>query len=214
MIEPPSLGLRMVGPDELPENFRECLRPGAFLKDRSGIDRRLPAYFYEVPSWEVALSTRLAPNFGLWELIDVDVREAAPVRSFPRYVPCAIAVIAAHLQLLRSEVARVVRIAANGGYRSPAHLLSPVASPHSWAAAANIYRIGDEWLDTPERIEKYREVARRILPGIWTRPYGARPGHAFDHLHLDLGYVEVEPHGDGPESNAGAETRDRDGVGS
>jgi hypothetical protein len=195
MLEAPSIGLRVVGPDDLPKEFRKCLRPGERFADRKGVEHRLPAFFYEIPSWQVAMEVRLAPNFGLWELIDVDVREAEPMRFFPRYVPCAISVLAAHLQLLRAEVGRVVRVAANGGYRSPAHRLSFFASAHVWATAANIYRIGDDWLDSPETIQKYREVARAVVPGAWTRPPGTRPGYAFDHLHVDLGYLSVEPHG-------------------
>src|SRR5690606_19464306 len=97
---------------------------------------------------------------------------------FPRYIPCAISVLAAHLELLRMEVGRVLRIAANGGYRSPTHALATKASPHSWGTAANIYRIGDDFLDTQETIEKYIEVARRVLPHAWVRSYGDTPGHA------------------------------------
>jgi hypothetical protein len=194
MISRPTIDLRLVGPEDLDEPYRSYLRPGQTLLDREGVPRRLPSYFYEIPSWDAALATQLTPNFGLWEFIDVDIREAEAMRLFPRYVPCAITLLAAHLQLLRNEVGRVVRIAANGGYRSPAHQFSAIASPHSWAAAANVYRVGDEWLDSGERVHKYIEIARRVLPGVWTRPYGARPGYAFDHLHVDLGYLCVEPH--------------------
>jgi hypothetical protein len=208
MISPPTFPLRIVGPDDLDDHFLAALRPGQIVKDRDGIPRRLPSYFYEVPSWEVALETRLAPDFGLWELIDVDVREAEAMRIFPRYVPCALPVLATHLQLLRNEVGRVVRIAANGGYRSPSHQESRVASPHEWATAANIYRIGDDWLDSAEKIERYREIARRVVPTAWTRPAGDRPGLAFDHLHLDLGYLLVEPHRPSPAGPAGNGTSD------
>jgi hypothetical protein len=197
MLDGPTLGLRIVGPEELDARFVEVLRPGRTVPDREGVARRLPAYFYEVPSWGVALETMLAPNFGLWELIDVDVREADPMRTFPRYVPCGITALAAQLQLLRSAVGRVVRVAANGGYRSPGHRLCAQLSPHAWGTAANIYRIGDEWLDSGERIGKYLEIARRVMPGVWTRRFGDGPGYAFDHLHIDLGYLTIEPHGGG-----------------
>jgi hypothetical protein len=194
VIVPPLLGLRTVGPEDLDESVKNCLCPGENRPDRDGVARRLPSFFYEIPSWEVALKTQITANFGLWELLDVDVREAEPMRMFPRYVPCAITVLAVHLQLFRDAVGKVVRIAANGGYRSPAHRLSRVASTHLWGSAANIYRVGDEWLETPERIQKYQDIARRILTGAWTRPYGTRPGYAFDHLHLDVGFLTVEPH--------------------
>lgn len=194
MLEPPSLGLPIVSGDDIDAPARSCLRPGELLEDRHGVARRLPSHFYLLPSWEAALDIKLAPNFGFWELIDVDVREAAPMRGFPRYVPCAISVLATHLQILRSEVGRVVRIAANGGYRSPAHRFSTAASPHLWGTAANVYRIGDDWLDTRDKIERYAKIARSVMPTVSTRPWGRTPGCAFDHLHIDVGYVQVEPH--------------------
>jgi hypothetical protein len=194
MLERPRIDLRVVAAEELDEGMRACLRPAELIADRRGVQRRLPSYFYEIPTWDAALETQLTPNFGLWELIDVDVREPEPVRSFPRYVPCAITVLAQHLQVLRDAVGRVVRIAANGGYRSPAHAYSEFASPHSWAAAANIYRVGEDLLDSESRIQKYVEIARATLPGSWVRRFGTAAGEAFDHVHIDLGYLTVEPH--------------------
>ena len=194
MLEPPTIGLKIVSAEELTDEARACLRPGETVEDRAGVIRKLPSYFYEIPSWEAAMDTRLAPQFGLWEMIDVDLREAEEMRLYPRYVPCALAILAGHLQLLRNEVGRVVRVAANGGYRSPAHELSSIPSAHMWGTAANIYRVGDDWMDAPDRIQKYVEVARRTLPAAWVRPYGEKPGHGFDHLHIDLGFFSVEPH--------------------
>jgi hypothetical protein len=194
MASQPSLSLRLVDGLQLDETVRGALRPGGFMRDRQGRTRRLPRYFYEVPSWDAALATELTPHFGLWELLDVDFREAEPMRTFPRYVPCAIVLLATHLEVLREKVGTVVRVAANGGYRSPAHRLSKAASAHSWGTAANIYRIGDEMMDSPEKIDKFSRLAREVLPGIWSRPYGAGAGFAFDHVHLDLGYATVVPH--------------------
>lgn len=194
MILQPSIPLRLVDGRELDEAYRRVLRPGERVRDREGRGRRLPRYFYEVPTWDVALETQLTPHFGLWELLDVDVREAEVMRDFPRYVPCAVALLATHLEVFRQEVGTTVRIAANGGYRSPGHALNEHASTHSWGAAANIYRIGDEMVDDRDRIEKYSRIARRVLPGIWARPYGYGPGCADDHVHLDLGYATVVPH--------------------
>lgn len=190
----PSLPLRLVDGLDLPEEYRAVLQPGAVIADSAGRGRRLPRYYYEIGSWDEALSVQLTPHFGLWELIDVDFREAPVMRGFPRYLPCAITLLAAYLEIFRETVGTVVRIAANGGYRSPAHRISDVASPHSWGVAANIYRVGDEMMDSEERIEKYTRLARRVLPGVWTRPYGAGAGHAFDHVHLDLGFTTVVPH--------------------
>ena len=190
----PSLPLRVIDAVQLDTPRRDTLRPGKLVRDREGRYRRLPRYFYEVPSWKEALATQLTPHFGLWELIDVDFREAFPGRRFPRYVPCAITLLAAQLEILRMKAGTVVRVAANGGYRSPRHAMSTVASPHMWGAAADIYRIGDETMDSQERIERYIRMARDVLPGVWTRPFGEGPGFAFDHVHVDLGFVTVVPH--------------------
>lgn len=199
----PSLSLRLVDAFDLDAPRREALRPGELVRDRQGRARRLPRYFYEVTSWEEALATQLTPHFGLWELLDVDFREASAARRFPRYVPCAITLLAAQLQILRTEVGTIVRVAANGAYRSPGHAKSTVASPHMWGTAADIYRIGDELMDSREKIEKYIRVARDLLPGVWTRPFGQGAGFAFDHVHIDLGFVTVIPH------DAPAEEEDR-----
>jgi hypothetical protein len=53
----------------------------------------------------------------------VDVREVEAMRTFPRYVPCAVALLATALEVFRAEVGTFVHIAANGGYRSPGHAL-------------------------------------------------------------------------------------------
>ena len=195
MIQQPSISLQIVDGRSLDEEFRAALRPGELVRDRNGQMRRLPRFFYRVETWEEALATQLTPHFGIWELLDVDVREAELTRSFPRYVPCAIVLLATHLEVFREEVGTIVRIAANGGYRSPAHALSRAASPHCWGTAANVYRIGDELMDSKDKIEKYTKLARSVLPGIWARPFGAGEGFAFDHVHLDLGYTTVVPHG-------------------
>ncbi|MDQ3388725.1 MAG: hypothetical protein M3483_04400 [Gemmatimonadota bacterium] len=194
MIRQPSVDLRLVDGRELDGKYREALRPGGLVGDTEGRARRLPRYFYEVPSWEVALETQLTTHFGLWELLDVDVRETAAMRDFPRYVPCAITLLAAQLDLLRQEVGTVVRVAANGGFRSPSHSLNEHASTHSWGTAADIYRVGNDLVSNRERIERIGTLARKVLPGIWARPYGHGPGCTDDHVHLDLGYVTVVPH--------------------
>ena len=186
-------GLRVVDGRRLPQPMRDALRPGALLCDRAGRARRLPRYFYEIPSWDAARETRLAPHFFLWEFIHTDVREAPPLRTFPRYVPCAVTLLAACLERFRDVVGTYVHIAANGGYRSPRHRVNHDASPHAWGTAVDIYRIGDTWLDTREAIERYAAAARDALPGVWTRPYGDGPGLADDHLHLDLGFVVAVP---------------------
>jgi hypothetical protein len=172
---------------------REVLRPGDTLHDRAGVARVLPSSFLRVDSWAQARETVLTEHFTLSELIGVDVREAPVVRSFPRYVPCAVLLLAAGLELLRLEVGTYVHVAANGGYRSPGHALSRHASRHCWGTAANIYRIGDTYLDSREEIEKYAAIARRVIPGVWIRPFGPDDGQADDHLHIDIGYTVFDP---------------------
>lgn len=188
-----TLPLPLVRAHELPADWRELLRPGQALRDRGGVEHVLPSSFLRIDSWQQAIELPLTPHFKLWEFIGVDVREAPLARAFPRYVPCAVLLLAAALELLRLEAGRYVHIAANGGYRSPAHALSRHASRHCWGTAANIYRVGDAWLDTPEAIEKYAGLARRTIPGVWIRPFGPEDGQVDDHLHLDLGYTVFDP---------------------
>ncbi|HSH46456.1 MAG TPA: hypothetical protein VK966_11495 [Longimicrobiales bacterium] len=184
--------LKRVDARELDADYRAVLSPGEVVGTRAGTVH-LPRYFYEVPSWEAALETRLSTYFGAFEFLDVDVREAEPLRGFPRYLPCAVTAFAAVLDRFRVAVGGPVRIAANGGYRSPAHALSVPQSPHLWGAAADVYKVGGEYMDDPDRIRRYAEVARESVPGLWVKPVGDGPGLAFDHLHLDLGYLTLTP---------------------
>ena len=187
------LPLPLVDARELDDARVSALRPDACLEDRDGTAHRLPRWFYEVDSWDTATKTRVTEHFTLHEFMGVDVREAAVLREFPRYVPTAVTLLAAHLELLRQAVGTYVWIAANGGYRSPSHALTDHASTHCWGTAANIYRVGDDFLDTPERIERVSSIVRRTTPALWLRPYGAVKGFADDHLHVDLGWVRHTP---------------------
>jgi hypothetical protein len=188
--------LEVVDGLKLDDGLRRILRPGELMRDRDGRLRRLPRFFYRIPSWEVALETPLSPHFEVWEFLNVDVREVERLRSdWPRYLPCAVTLAASFLELFRREVDTYVHIAANGGYRSPAHRLSTHASTHCWGTAANLYRVGDDWLDDERAIAKYAKVARRLMRGVYARPYGHGVAEADDHLHLDLGWTLVVPHG-------------------
>jgi hypothetical protein len=178
---------------DLPAPHRRLLRPGELMTARNGSVHRLPRFFYAVSSSAVAVETQLTPNFALWEFIEVDVREPALLRAYPRYVPCAVTMLAMAMEVFRQTVGMPVRIAANGGYRSPSHAASVSASPHCWGTAANVYRIGNDYLDSADRINRYADVASRALAACWTRPVGSGPGEADDHLHVDLGYVTVVP---------------------
>jgi len=187
--------LPIVDAMSLSEMHRALLQPGALVVGRDGESHRLPRYFYQVDSWALALATPLTSHFGLWEFMDVDLREPLPLRTFPRYIPCAVTLIAAALEAVRLDLGMPMRVAANGGYRSPSHAKSDVGSLHCWGAAANIYSIGPDLLDTQERIERVMGVVRRVLPFAWLRPYGAELGMADDHVHVDIGYATLVPRG-------------------
>lgn len=202
MVESNRFPLPIVDGIRLDKSVRDALLPGRIVYDSQGNARRLPRYFYEIPTWNHAMSLPLSPNFALWEFIQTDVREAAVLRGFPRYVPCAITLLAASLERFRDAVGTFVHIAANGGYRSPGHALSTNATPHCWGTAVNIYRVGTMFLDDRQSIERYAAVARQALPGVWTRPFGIDPGQTDDHLHIDLGFVLSMPRG-APENHLG-----------
>ena len=192
---PTGIPLRIVDARRLDRAMRDVLQPGGTLSDRHGRAHVLPRYFYEVPSWDIAHELQLTRHFTLSEFIQNDLHEAAPLRGFPRYVPCAVTLMAMALEHFRNAVGDYVHIAANGGYRSPAHALSTLATPHSWATAVNLYKIGDRLLDDRETLERYAEIAVQSMPGVYVRPFGTTLGFTDDHLHLDLGYVVTVPRG-------------------
>lgn len=200
--------LRVVDGLRLDKAMRDALLPGRIVLDEAGQSRRLPRYFYEIPTWKDAMQLALSPSFGLWEFIQTDVREAAPLRAFPRYVPCAITLLAPCLQRFRDATGTFVHIAANGGYRSPRHAFSPNGSPHCWGTAVNIYRVGDQYLNDRESVERYAALARQTIPAAWTRPFGTSRGHTDDHLHIDLGYVLSMPR-NAPENELGFDAERR-----
>jgi hypothetical protein len=187
------LPLPIVDGLDLDAPVRSLLMPGVLVRDSHARLRRLPRFFYAVESWSLALQTRLTPHFAFWEFMDVDLYEPAPLRRFPRYVPCGVTALAAYLEVLRDQFGAPVHIGANGGYRSPSHGKSTPGSPHAWGTAANIYRIGDEYLDEREKIERYVALATSLLPALRARPYGPGPGCVDDHVHLDIGYVTAVP---------------------
>lgn len=175
--------LKIVDGLELSEAHRVALRPGETLDGRS-----LPRYFYEVESWEQAKATQLTAHFALSELMIVDYREGdLLLREFPHYVPCAVSILARYLEELRQQVEAPILIAANGGYRSPSHVIQP--GIHAWATAADICRIGTTWIDTPSDIEKYGAIAA----GIGQEVRVSSRAETDDHLHIDLRHVLWEP---------------------
>jgi hypothetical protein len=188
--------MKVVDAFTLSAGHRALLRPGEMLAIDAEEAHQLPRFFYEIHSWQHAKETQLTPHFTLSELITVDCREAdLLLHGFPHYVPCAVIVLARYLEDFRQRVDGAVYIAVNGGYRSPAHRLAGRPNPHSWATAANIYRIGDIWLDTQKSIERYARIAESLGPEVYVRPYGFDPGQTDDHLHVDLGYLLSTPRG-------------------
>jgi hypothetical protein len=186
--------IKVVDAFDLDDELRSLLKPGEMMRDAEGRRHRLPRYFYEIPDQESAVSIRLSQHFGFNEFTLVDLKEAPRLQQFPRYVPCALRVLAFYLEQFRNDVGASVHIAVNGGYRSPSHKMSLNASPHMWATAADIYRIGTTILKGKETIEKYNTIAEDLSEDIHILPYGPVTGlNADDHLHIDLGYITVIP---------------------
>jgi hypothetical protein len=182
--------LRAVDGLTLSPEHRAALRPGEAVTDQNGKLHHLPRFFFEVPSWEEAHSFRVASHFALSELVTVDSREAELLlRTFPHYVPCAILALARYLEDFRREVDGPVFISANGGYRSPAHRANNGVSLHNWGTAADIYRVGDTYLDNEKSIARYAEIAASLGGEVRVRAY--REGD--DHLQVDLGYLTLVP---------------------
>jgi len=182
--------LRAIDGLNLSAEHRAVLRPGEAVTDEHGNMHHLPRFFFEVPSWEEAHSLRVATHFNLSELMTVDSREAdLLLRTFPHYVPCAILALARYLEDFRREVDAPVFISANGGYRSPAHRANKAPTLHSWGTAADIYRIGDSYLDDEKSITRYGRIAASLGAEVFVRAY--RDGD--DHLQVDLGYLTLVP---------------------
>lgn len=194
--------LRVVDGLKMGEQYRRVLRPGEMVTWRDGRSRRLPRWFMEVPGWEAALETNLSPHFKAWEFVDTDLREHKLLRTDGRrYLPLATYLLANALEVLRAEVGTYVHIAVNGGYRSPAHNLSIGGSPHCWGTAANIYRIGDDFLDDERTITRYGQLVRALSPVFYTYPYGHGVGETDDHLHVDIGFPMLAPRDSGDEDD-------------
>jgi hypothetical protein len=186
--------LRAVDGFDLPREYRLLLRPGETETDFKGNVHGLPRFFYGIGSWQEAREIRPAPHFTLAELMLVDCRESRLLLSqFPHYVPCAVVLLARFLEDFRREVDAPVFISANGGYRSPAHQLGGAKSIHAWGTAANIYRIGDIFLNDAKSIQKFGSIAASLSPAVFVRPFGPERGQTDDHLHIDLGFVNLTP---------------------
>jgi hypothetical protein len=185
--------IKVVDAFDLDDELRGILKPGEMVRDAQGRRHRLPRYFYEVPSHELATKIRLTQHFGLNEFVLVDLKEAPRLQQFPRYVPCAVRMLAFYLEQFRAAAGASLHIAVNGAYRSPAHKLASNATAHMWGTAADIYRAGSTILRTKEAIEKYNEIAEDVSEDVRVLPYGHAIGNADDHVHVDLGYITMIP---------------------
>ena len=177
----------------LDDEYRALLRPGELMRDRARRLRRLPRFFYEIPrgTWRWR---RGSPHFEVWEFLNVDVREAEALRSeWPRVPPLRGVELAAFLELLDARWARCT--SRPTAATAPRRTRCRPSQPHCWGTAANVYRVGSDLLDTPDRIERYAAALRRALPFASIRPAAGEAGAADDHLHVDLGYVTVVPRG-------------------
>src|SRR5260370_8862303 len=113
--------IKVVDAFDLDDELRALLKPGEMLRDEHGRRHRLPRYFYEIPTHEDATQIRLTHHFGINEFIFVDLRESARLQQFPRYVPCAVRVLAFFLAQFRAPAGGPVHIAVNAGHHTPAH---------------------------------------------------------------------------------------------
>ncbi len=192
MSEPQQI--KVVDAFDLDDELRSLLKPGEMVRDEEGRRHRLPRYFYEVPSHDAAVQIRLTPHFGLNEFILVDLKEAPRLQQFPRYIPCAVRLLAFFLEQFRSAAGGSVHIAVNGGYRSPGHKMAFHATEHMWGTAADIHRVGPNILKTKELIERFNDAAEELSDDVTVMPYGHETGkNVDDHIHIDLGYVLVIP---------------------
>ena len=57
--------LKVVDAFDLDDELRTILKPGEMVKDAQMRRHRLPRYFYEVPSHDFAMTTRLTTHFDL-----------------------------------------------------------------------------------------------------------------------------------------------------
>jgi len=178
----------------LSAEYRAVLKPGEPLVDFLGNTHYLPRYFYKVENWAQAKETMLSPHFTYSELVLVDCREDDLIlKQLPHFLPCAASLLVRYLELLRERVGAPIHVAANGGYRSPAHKLSDKPGPHCWGTAVNIYRIGEVFLNSEEVISRYGAIAKSMAPEIYVKPFGHGPDETDDHLHLDIGYIHMVP---------------------
>ncbi len=97
--------LDLMGPEvadgcDLSPALQTVLLPGQQVEDEEGRKKTLPRFFLRIDSAEQA-STALTPHFRLSELIRSDLKEHETLRQDPRYVPCAVRILAAYLERFR-----------------------------------------------------------------------------------------------------------------
>ena len=83
------------------------------------------------------------------------------------------------------------------------------AGGDTWWLEIGPVDLGAPVITIQRRDQLIAAIARRVIPGVWVRPYGQEDGQADDHLHIDLGYtvfdpVEVQDGSPAPEAEAEA----------
>ena len=140
-----------------------------------------------------AMAVELSPNFALWEFIQTDVREAAPLRGIPA------------LRAVRDHAARALsRALSRRGRHVRAHRgerrLSLAASrAERERDAAQLGHGGERLSRRRHRISTIakrssaspRSRARRC-PARGRVPSAQHRGETDDHLHIDFGFVALD----------------------
>src|SRR5437899_10525392 len=117
MSEPQQI--KVVDAFDLDDELRSLLKPGEMVRDAQGRRKRVPRYFYEIPTHDAAIQIRLTPHFGINEFILVDLKEAQRLQQFPRYIPRGVPPLAFCLEQFRAVSGASIHIPVNGVYRTP-----------------------------------------------------------------------------------------------
>ncbi len=190
--------------------MRSLLRPGEMVRDAAGTAASPSALLLRS-----SLATRrrrrssLTPHFASTSSSSSTSRRRSRLQDYPRYVPCAVRILAFYLERFREAFGASLHIAVNGGYRSPAHkLYAPASLAHVGNRRPTSTAIGTSILNDQESDRAATgKRPRRSADELNVLPYGHDVGKADDHLHFDLGYHDLRSARDqrGPDGDAAGE---------